>query len=71
MSYDCNQYTEIKQQGMTERERQQELERLYSEQPAEGTKDEDEDSDGEDGEDRHTRLGGSYFAQSYGQTHPA
>jgi splicing factor 3A subunit 3 len=37
-----------RKQGMTERERQQELEQLYSEQPAEGTKDEDEDSDGED-----------------------
>ena len=37
-----------RKQGMTERERQQELEQLYSEQPAEGTKDEDEDSDSED-----------------------
>ena len=37
-----------RKQGMTERERQQELEQLYSEQPAEGTKDEDEESDGED-----------------------
>jgi hypothetical protein len=36
-----------RKQGMTERERQQELEQLYSEQSAEGTKDEDEDSDGE------------------------
>jgi hypothetical protein len=35
-------------QGMTKCERQQELEQLYLEQPAEGTKDEDEDSDGED-----------------------
>jgi hypothetical protein len=37
-----------RKQGMTERERQQELEQLYSEQPAEGTKDEDDASVGKD-----------------------
>ena len=37
-----------RKQGMTERERQQELEQLYSEQPAEGAKDDDDESDGED-----------------------
>ncbi|KAJ4352914.1 Pre-mRNA-splicing factor sap61 [Ascochyta clinopodiicola] len=37
-----------RKQGMTERERQQELEQLYAEQPAEGAKDEADDSDEED-----------------------
>ncbi|KAI8933268.1 hypothetical protein NX059_009899 [Plenodomus lindquistii] len=37
-----------RKQGMTERERQQELEQLYSEHQDTGAKDEDEDSDGED-----------------------
>ncbi|KAF2125572.1 splicesome-associated protein [Dothidotthia symphoricarpi CBS 119687] len=37
-----------RKQGMTERERQQELEQLYSEAPETGAKEEDEDSDGED-----------------------
>ena len=37
-----------RKQGMTERERQQELEQLYSEAPDTGAKDEENDSDGED-----------------------
>lgn len=37
-----------RKQGMTERERQQELEQLYSETPESGAKEEDNDSDGED-----------------------
>lgn len=37
-----------RKQGMTERERQQELEQLYSEQPEAGAEEEDIDSDGEE-----------------------
>jgi splicing factor 3A subunit 3 len=37
-----------RKQGMTERERQQELEQMYSETPDTGAKEEDDDSDGED-----------------------
>lgn len=37
-----------RKQGMTERERQQELEQLYSETPNAGDKEDDNDSDGED-----------------------
>jgi splicing factor 3A subunit 3 len=37
-----------RKQGMTERERQQELEQLYSEQPNAGENDEENDSEGED-----------------------
>jgi splicing factor 3A subunit 3 len=37
-----------RKQGMTDRERQQELEQLYSEQPEAGEKEEDDDSEGED-----------------------
>ncbi|KAH7396124.1 hypothetical protein BKA66DRAFT_566630 [Pyrenochaeta sp. MPI-SDFR-AT-0127] len=37
-----------RKQGMTERERQQELEQLYSEAPDAGAKEEENDSDGED-----------------------
>jgi splicing factor 3A subunit 3 len=37
-----------RKQGMTERERQQELEQLYSETPEAGSKEDDDDSEGED-----------------------
>jgi splicing factor 3A subunit 3 len=37
-----------RKQGMTERERQQELEQLYSEAPETGANEDDQDSDGED-----------------------